>query len=237
MFCIIYKITNLLNGKCYVGQTWQPMIKRFAQHKYKNSSVKLHRAIVKYGFNNFTIKCLTVVSTQELADYYETYFISYYLANKPKIGYNIGNGGKGIGKHNRQTKIKISEALKGRIVGPCTNERRNNISKGKMGHAVSAKTRDKLSKIFTGKIISKEWAKNIGLGHLGLTYNIKDPETKSRNLSLAAKKKISDEQVLEILEKWKTNQYTKKQLAIEYKVTVRYINDIISGRKRKLAGK
>lgn len=155
MFCIIYKITNLLNGKCYVGQTWQTIQRRFAQHIRRNDSVKLYNAIQKYGFSNFTIECLTIVSTQEIADVYERYFISIYRSNERNIGYNISNGGRGIGKHTPETIAKISNALKGRKNGTMTYEHKNNLSKSKIGHLVSKETKNKISKSNTGKKLSK----------------------------------------------------------------------------------
>jgi predicted GIY-YIG superfamily endonuclease len=48
----IYKITNTINGKVYIGQTIQPLDKRWSQHK-RSARMKepysIHRAIAKYG--------------------------------------------------------------------------------------------------------------------------------------------------------------------------------------------
>lgn len=196
MFCIIYKITNLLNNKYYVGQTWQPMKDRFAQHAQRNDSVKLYNAMEKYGSNNFTIECLTVVSTQTLADFYETYFISRFKSNDRDVGYNISNGGRGVGKHTPQTKEKISTSLTGREKEPFTDEHKVNMSRSKMGHLVSKETRDKISKTNTGKELTEEHAQNIGLGHTGLKYVIKNPETRNRNISEAKKKKNAERKLV-----------------------------------------
>ena len=162
MYCIIYKITNLLDQKCYVGQTWQSMKDRFIQHACKNDSKKLFNAMKKYGINNFIIECLTIVSTQSIADYYEIYFISKYNSNSRGVGYNISNGGKGVGKHSYETKSKISD------------------------------TKMQISKSNTGRKLSEEQAKNIGTGHIGLKYKVKDPETRNRNISEAKKKKNAE---------------------------------------------
>jgi group I intron endonuclease len=192
MYCIIYKITNLLGQKCYVGQTWQPMKDRFIQHACKNDSAKLFHAMKKYGKDNFTIECLTIVSTQALADYYEIYFISKYSSNNRDVGYNISNGGKGVGKHSSETKMKISVTLSGRKNGPCSKEHKANMSAAKIGHVVSAETRSKISEANTGKLLSDEHIKNIGIGHTGLKYKMKDPETRNHNISEAKKKKNAE---------------------------------------------
>jgi group I intron endonuclease len=106
---------------------------RFAQHAQRNDSVKLYNAMEKYGSNNFTIECLTVVSTQTLADFYETYFISRFKSNDRDVGYNISNGGRGVGKHTPQTKEKISTSLTGREKEPFTDEHKVNMSRSKWG--------------------------------------------------------------------------------------------------------
>ncbi len=192
MYCIIYKITNLLDQKCYVGQTWQSMKDRFIQHACKNDSKKLFNAMKKYGINNFIIECLTIVSTQSIADYYEIYFISKYNSNSRGVGYNISNGGKGVGKHSYETKSKISATLRGKKKEPFSENHKQNMSKVKMGHVVSEDTKMQISKSNTGRKLSEEQAKNIGTGHIGLKYKVKDPETRNRNISEAKKKKNAE---------------------------------------------
>lgn len=54
----IYKITNLINGKVYIGQTTQPIEKRFKSHCYKDGCTKLYNAMKKYGKSNFSIELL-----------------------------------------------------------------------------------------------------------------------------------------------------------------------------------
>lgn len=235
MFCIIYKITNKINKKTYIGQTWQTMKLRFLQHSYSNDSIKLYNAIKKYGLHNFTIECITIANTQEIANILEIQFIAKYQSNIRHIGYNISNGGNGVGKHSLQTKVKLSKSLKGKKKAPFTKIHKTNMSKAKMGHSVSQEARDKISKANIGRKLTKEQANNIGFGHLGLKYNMKDRETRNKNISLGKKKKISDNQVIEIITKWKTKKYTAKQLAKEYNTTDKYIYGIISGKKRKLA--
>src|ERR1700722_1661676 len=146
MFCFIYKITNTLDGKIYIGQTWQTMQVRLNQHRYKNDSIKLYNAINKYGVSNFIIKCLTITHTQDIADFYEKQFIEKYNSTNRKIGYNISKGGRSVGKHSDSTKKKISQSRKGKLAGIIfTNEHKKKISEAKMGHSVSKETRQKIS--------------------------------------------------------------------------------------------
>ena len=53
---VIYKITNTLNNKIYVGQTKYPIEKRFLQHS--KSLTPLGRAIQQYGIENFTFEVI-----------------------------------------------------------------------------------------------------------------------------------------------------------------------------------
>ena len=107
MFCSIYLITNSVNQKVYVGQTWMGIEKRFADHKSdrdSNQYSKLHRAMRKHGKDNFYIQLLTVANTQETADYWEVYFIAKY--DSLRSGYNIRAGGN-HGRHSEATKTKM----------------------------------------------------------------------------------------------------------------------------------
>ena len=65
----IYKITNLINNKIYIGQTINPISQRWSAHKShaKNGSThKLGRAIRKYGEENFKIELISQYPTEEL---------------------------------------------------------------------------------------------------------------------------------------------------------------------------
>lgn len=64
----IYKITNDINGKVYIGQTVQSVEKRFKQHMFKNSCPKLANAIKKYGKSHFTIETLETIESTSKAD-------------------------------------------------------------------------------------------------------------------------------------------------------------------------
>lgn len=91
----IYKITNLINNKVYIGQTKQYYLDRWSQHKSHAktglSNHKLARALRKYGEENFIIEIVEQCSYEEL-DEKETYWIEYY--DSIKNGYNILTGGQ-----------------------------------------------------------------------------------------------------------------------------------------------
>lgn len=112
----IYLITNNVNNKKYIGQTWYPLERRLSQHKTqkKRGCPLLSRAIKKYGGEAFTIESLAKFDTQAHADFLETYFISFYCSNDPQYGYNLTSGGQG-GKPSMplETRQKISQSKQG----------------------------------------------------------------------------------------------------------------------------
>ena len=92
----IYKITNKLNNKVYIGQTVQKPIERFYQHCAKKCdkyilNMVIHKAIFKYGKDNFTFEVIEEVPKQQLNER-EEYWIKYY--NSYTDGYNSTKGGQ-----------------------------------------------------------------------------------------------------------------------------------------------
>lgn len=92
----IYKITNKINDKVYIGKTIKTIEKRYSEHLYdsKNKDTYLHRAMRKHGKENFYIETIEEVSNEELNDR-ERYWISFYKSNYSKNGYNCTSGGDG----------------------------------------------------------------------------------------------------------------------------------------------
>ena len=92
----IYKITNKVNGKSYIGQTIQSVKERFYQHCATKCSqailnMVIHKAINKYGKSNFTIEVIEEVESTNLNDR-ERYWIRYY--DSYNNGYNSTEGGQ-----------------------------------------------------------------------------------------------------------------------------------------------
>lgn len=111
----IYMLTSP-NGKRYIGQTRRAFEQRISQHKCDASHADsercsvLHRAIKKYGFDNFKKEIMLIVPDQCLDDM-ERRMIYAYCTVVPH-GYNILSGGKSGGCHSIETKMKISDQLK-----------------------------------------------------------------------------------------------------------------------------
>lgn len=99
MACGIYKIENLINGKIYIGQSVD-IEYRFKNHKSESFNPKsnaydtaIHRAIRKYGVDNFSFEIIEECEQDQLHER-EIYWIDYY--NSFGNGYNLTNGGEGV---------------------------------------------------------------------------------------------------------------------------------------------
>jgi|ERR1700728_1460568 len=92
LYGIIYLITNLVNGKMYVGQTIKTASARFVQHIWTANNKDghlIHNAIRKYGSENFKISIIDAAFTAEELDYKETWYIQSLNCLDRKIGYNL----------------------------------------------------------------------------------------------------------------------------------------------------
>jgi group I intron endonuclease len=168
---IIYKTTNLINQKFYVGKDTHN------NPNYYGSGKRLKLAIQKYGLDNFKKEIIESCNCLEELNEREKFWIKEL--NAIKEGYNISLGGDGgdtisnnpkkyeiskkiskankgkfIGKKNsKETREKISKKLKGRFIGEKnpnygknhTDEAKNKIREKALGRVVSEETRQKIS--------------------------------------------------------------------------------------------
>ena len=101
----IYKITNQLNGKPYVGQTRQSIEKRFLQHS--KAKTPLGNAMRQCGLENFTLEVIETCETQTQANERERFWIKVLKCKTPN-GYNQRDGGAGGFEKNPKV-IHLSE--------------------------------------------------------------------------------------------------------------------------------
>lgn len=118
MSCGIYKITNLINGKCYIGQS-SGIEKRWKDHmspsSWKDKPRKvLYKAFLKYGLENFTFEVIRECEEDELS-YLEISYISKF--DSYYNGYNRTHGGEGV----RGFKAVLTRACNYLIKKNCKN--------------------------------------------------------------------------------------------------------------------
>ena len=104
----IYKITNDINNKVYIGKTLKSIEARFHEHikdskriKYENRP--LYRAMCKYGVEHFQIEMIGKYPDDELSNM-EIYWIAYYRGYED--GYNATKGGDGKPYLDREAMLK-----------------------------------------------------------------------------------------------------------------------------------
>jgi len=116
----IYKFTNKINGKCYIGKT-ACLKRRLREHKHETckKDTAFGKALRKYGYYNFELEILITIrrindkkKLNKILDNLERYYIDKY--NSYNLGYNLTKGGDGSLEfhHSEETKRKMSETRK-----------------------------------------------------------------------------------------------------------------------------
>ena len=177
----IYKITNLINGKTYIGQ-----------HKYKDlndsymgSGKHLKAAQAKYGIENFKKEILVFsIVKKSFIDVLEKEYIAFYRSIG-KAEYNITDGGEGWsgGNHSEETKRKIAESCKGKKrseewkIKLSERMKGNQWNKGKPSgykdHHHSEGTKRKISETKKDRM-SEETKRKISEAHKGMHWKLVD---------------------------------------------------------------
>lgn len=113
MYGYIYKISNSINTKVYIGQTTKTVEARFRSHLKASTRTKngqhLYLAMNKYGKDNFWVEQIDTADSREELNNKEKYWISYY--NSINNGYNMMDGGNDENPMNSE-KVKKKHAQK-----------------------------------------------------------------------------------------------------------------------------
>lgn len=201
----LYKITNKINGKIYIGQTVQPQ-KRWSQHKRHSRKPNqiVHHAINKYGAENFKFEVIAMCKSWDDANDIETELVSQYQSLVPE-GYNVALGGinapkseewKAAWKKWQQSlseeewaKInkKRSEATYNQIEKnghPCFGQKRTEEQRAKMSAAQQAKD---FEAIYTPEVREK-----MSESHKGIKQSEELVNKRMAAIKLARDKKIKE---------------------------------------------
>jgi group I intron endonuclease len=172
----VYKITNTVNKKFYVGLSAYP-VARWSTHKRKakdGAPYKIHAAMRKYGIAAFSFEVLHWCATREDANELEHFIIEE--CGTRTLGYNMREGGSS-GSHSEESKIKIGLLGLGREVTP---ETRAKISKGLVGlvrPAMPEETKQKLSACNKGRVHTPEAIEKIRAAGVGRKHSNRKPQS------------------------------------------------------------
>ncbi len=206
----IYKITNLLNNKIYIGQTIHPN-KRWWEHNQKANTYAdnypIHLAIAKYGKDNFSFE---ILEWTEDYDNRERELIKEYNSLVP-YGYNLIEGGHSpilVGEEHPRNKVS------NKILPLIIKDLQDNIL-----------TEREIAKKYhlTDKIIG-----DINQGTTHIIPNLQYPLRKRTGIQ-----KLTQEQVIEIKKLLKTTNKSYTEIATMFNVTKGNISQINAGRTFK----
>ena len=173
---VIYKITDLIDGKVYIGQTINKLKRRFSRLRFNRF---LKRTIKLHGIKNFELSIIQSCSSINELNEREQFWISFYDSTDNRRGYNLQSGGKNCRVHESTKKVlskkcsgwhhterakqKISEAQMGSkhwaYGKKFSSKYKENLSKSHMGNRHSQATKDKMSKTRKGRAIT--WGSKI----------------------------------------------------------------------------
>lgn len=160
----IYLITNLNNGKGYVGLTKLSLRERFQIHCRPSSNCTiLIKAIIKHGKENFKIELLETSESKEVAELIESIYICDLKTEYFNNGYNLSSGGTYAGGHSELTRKKMSKSKTGVKRGPMSQEQRDKLSKTRLerGIRLSPESIEKGRQKLLGKKYPKEFGEQI----------------------------------------------------------------------------
>lgn len=196
----IYKITNKINNKVYIGQTinYKKRSKRHFSYLLRNShhNLYLQRSYNKYGKDAFSIEMIKECEISELDQLEKDYILKYNSIDR-EYGYNLMDGGQKYRNFTDDVKMRMSLARKGKKL---TKEHCRNISIGQKGRII---TQDAINKANKTK---KE--KGIHLGEKNPNALITDETAKRIIISLL-------------------DGLTVKEIALQYETTLDTVYNIM----------
>lgn len=179
----IYCITHKETGRVYIGQTVSSVAQRWASHKSQSVCVLLHRAIVKYGADAFSVQEIDTAYSKDELDELEIFYIGMYGSTKRPNGFNLMSGGS-FGKHSDESKQKMSVSVCKAYENP---EFKAKLSAAKLGVKHTPERVANVVAALTGKKASDKAKKSLSNARIKLW---KDPVAREnmRQASIAARK-------------------------------------------------
>lgn len=222
----VYRITNIVNGKSYIGKTGMNFGDRWDNHKSllrnnHHSNPYLQSAWNKYGESSFEFAVVESVNDSGLLNELEIQYIKQY--KEAGLSYNIhdgGDGGLNLGKHlSDETKRKIGEKnrvnMTGRKLSEETRRRMSEAQKRRQySHGELERRREFSRQLNTGRTRSTETKEKL----------------RKINQDNPPSAKFTPDDIRDIRQK-KANGYKLSELAEMYNTSACYISSIVHRRR------
>ena len=208
--CGIYKITNLVNNKVYIGQSVD-IKERWSEHRRalnlnKHSSQHFQRSWNKYGFANFVFEIIEECEKEKLTER-EQFWIDYYGGINSEQLYNYRDAGSS-GTFSEEVKQKLSLSHLGKRKGEPIPWLQN-------FDYTNPEFRQRISESLTGKKKSKSHAEHISEGRKGIVFSEEQKQKISKSkkgvsTSLKGCKKFKKDNVIKWVKPEEFEKYLKE---------------------------
>jgi group I intron endonuclease len=222
-YFLIYKITNNLNGKIYIGQHQTENV----DDGYMGSGMVIKQAVAKYGADNFTKEILYFCTDWDTMNSMEEVIVDEAFV-KRKDTYNMKTGGR-QGILSEESRRKSSEAHKGK---PLSEEHKRKLLESRKGKPLPEETKRKISEAHKGKRASEETKRKLSEAHKG-----RSSPNKGKLMTEEQKRRISE--TLKGKKRKPLSEETKRKISEAHKgkpkseETKRKISEALMGKPRK----
>lgn len=227
----IYRITNLINGKIYIGQTNNPRERKHSHFK-KSSCIPLRNSVEKHGKDNFLFEVIVSIipvadETEycKIADETEESFIKEYdcLAVGGK-GYNVARGGMTSPK-TEEWKKKVVATRRANDSYQMSETTKNALMQANLGKKQSEET--------IAKRFSEDCKKKMSAAKKGSIQSVESNNKRSKSLTGLKRPLRTDEHRAKLSESrkkngnfWKKFNFTSEQIEA-IKMDTRKIKEIM----------
>lgn len=206
----IYKITNKVNGKIYIGKTKRTSHIRWIEHirdskNYPQKNIPLHKAIQKYGVDNFLCEILEDNIPLDNLNKKEKAYIKKYKTTNSNLGYNCTQGGDGGTVYSKLSENDVKEI------------------KAILQNINNTLSLDEISKSY---MVSKNTISLINTGKTWFDPSLKYPLRKTPTRNIGITKELYKNIVNDLLDE----KFKMKEIQEKYKVSPSLINSINQGK-------